>query len=300
MTGCARAAVAYARLGWPVVPLHGWDGKRCTCLDAECPSPAKHPRTRHGLKDASTDPATIGGWWKRWPASNVGLLTGVKFDVLDVDGEEGDLALGEVARGAGDPEMVTTGPMASTGKGWHLLFLPTGEGNRARLVDHVDWRGTAGYIVAPPSLHATGRRYRWLPGCGPGAPLEAAPGWLLDLVAGRLRRRPGPYRSERALGATAARPLSRSWDGLRWPRWAPEMTRSTGRRSRWDSSSAAATSSRARQLGRCSRWRCASGWVGSRRSAPSAAPSAGGSITRAAGRHEHRPQPRPGRGAHPR
>lgn len=187
MTGCARAAVAYARLGWPVVPLHGWDGKRCTCLDAECPSPAKHPRTRHGLKDASTDPATIGGWWKRWPASNVGLLTGVKFDVLDVDGEEGDLALGEVARGAGVPEMVTTGPMASTGKGWHLLFLPTGEGNRARLVDHVDWRGTAGYIVAPPSLHATGRRYRWLPGCGPGAPLEAAPGWLLDLV-----RRPAP------------------------------------------------------------------------------------------------------------
>ena len=182
MTGCARAAVAYARLGWPVAPLHGWDGTCCTCLDAECPSPAKHPRTRHGLKDASTDRATIEGWWKRWPFSNVGLLTGVKFDVCDIDGEEGDRALGDVARAAGDPEMVTGGPMASTGRGWHLLFAPTGEGNRARLVDHVDWRGQGGYIVAPPSVHASGRLYRWEDGCGPRTPLQEAPQWLLDLV----------------------------------------------------------------------------------------------------------------------
>jgi hypothetical protein len=39
---------------------------------------------------------------------------------------------------------------------------PTGSGNRAGLLEQVDWRGRGGYVVAPPSQHATGRHYRWL------------------------------------------------------------------------------------------------------------------------------------------
>jgi hypothetical protein len=39
---------------------------------------------------------------------------------------------------------------------------PTGYGNRVAVVPGVDWRGERGYVVAPPSWHASGRPYRWV------------------------------------------------------------------------------------------------------------------------------------------
>src|SRR5258708_5584255 len=46
-------ALAYASHGWPVFP----------CLPG-----AKEPATRHGFRDATTDPDQIMSWWKRHPA----------------------------------------------------------------------------------------------------------------------------------------------------------------------------------------------------------------------------------------
>src|SRR5690606_31535964 len=50
------AALAYAARGWPVLPLHTATATGCSCRDRACGSPAKHPRTMHGLRDATTDP----------------------------------------------------------------------------------------------------------------------------------------------------------------------------------------------------------------------------------------------------
>ena len=48
------AALRYAGLGWPVLPLHSIRGGSCTCSrGAKCDSPGKHPRTEHGVIDAS-------------------------------------------------------------------------------------------------------------------------------------------------------------------------------------------------------------------------------------------------------
>lgn len=174
------AAIAYVAWGWHVVPLHSWTGDVCTCGRERCSSPAKHPRSPHGLKDASADAAQVAEWWTRWPSANVGLLTGVSFDVLDVDGDEGLQALEQTI-----PIDAPTcdGPSATTGRGYHVYVAPTGLGNRARLLDHVDWRGKGGYVVAPPSLHASGRRYEWAPGWAPEhVEIRPAPAWLLDLL----------------------------------------------------------------------------------------------------------------------
>jgi hypothetical protein len=56
------------------------------------------------------------------------------------------------------------GPLVATGGGgWHYWYAPSGLGNRPpRGLVHVDWRGLGGSVLAPPSRHASGGRYRWL------------------------------------------------------------------------------------------------------------------------------------------
>jgi hypothetical protein len=152
-------ALRYAAAGVPLVPLFEPDGHGgCTCRDAKCRRPGKHPRTPDGLKNASTDPDTVAAWWQRWPGANIGGLTGVMFDVCDVDGPQGVAAvtpLLEADHGRG--------PLARTGSGgWHLLFKPTGMGNRVGFLPSTDWRGRKGYIVMAPSLHACGQRYAFV------------------------------------------------------------------------------------------------------------------------------------------
>src|SRR6266536_5019093 len=92
------AALAYAKKGWHVLPLHTPDSQApCSCLKANCDSIGKHPRTMHGLKDATTDETAIRRWWDMWPKANVGIVTGrvSGFVVLDVDPQHG----GEVSLG---------------------------------------------------------------------------------------------------------------------------------------------------------------------------------------------------------
>ena len=71
--GCARAAAVYAALGFPVVPMHASQpAGGCTCPDPDCSDPGKHPRLAGWKRLASTDPAIVGEWWRRWPHANLG------------------------------------------------------------------------------------------------------------------------------------------------------------------------------------------------------------------------------------
>jgi hypothetical protein len=161
-------ALAYAARGFRVLPLHhpvqvpsrkqlGRVG--CSCGDPDCGPFGKHPRTRNGLHDATTDPTQLARWWQRWPQANIGLVTGELADVLDVDGPAGQAAL---RRWATQHDLHLEGPLVRTGSGWHHYLAASGAGNRTGLLEGVDWRGRGGYVVAPPSRHANGSRYRWL------------------------------------------------------------------------------------------------------------------------------------------
>jgi hypothetical protein len=176
------AALAYARHGIPVLPLHTpGPGGGCSCSRGPaCERPGKHPRLRHGLTEASVDPRRMEMWWDRWPEANVGLRTGIVMDVADIDSAEGWHGLRHLLGGA-----MPAGPEVRTGgDGWHFWFEPTGYGNRVRLLPGVDWRGAGGYVVAPPSRHASGRAYRWIR--GPGQRLAGGTAALLDLLAGPM------------------------------------------------------------------------------------------------------------------
>jgi hypothetical protein len=197
--GCAQAAQVYAALGFPVVPMHTTQpGGGCTCPDEKaCPDPGKHPRLRGWKRLAATNPAVVGEWWRRWPDANLALATGRRFDVLDLDGEQGVEALRAVLSIAPAEHL---GPVARTGGGgWHLLYAPTALGNRVKLLPGVDWRGRGGLIVAPPSRHASGHRYRWV------RPLTAT----LPTVPAGLRRLLAPPATPRTTLPPAPSPAGR-------------------------------------------------------------------------------------------
>jgi hypothetical protein len=203
------AAVGYARRGIPVLPLHhplhdtraGGAGVGCSCRAARCGQIGKHPMgmlVPHGVKDASRDQAVVTGWWRRVPQANIGLACGHGFDVLDVDGPEGAAAIRVLAVEHG---LQSSGPLVRTGGGgWHYYLAPTGMGNaRPADLERVDWRGRGGYVVAPPSRHASGHPYQWLPGRDLDAPVTEVPAVLLE----RLERRP-PQRPTAPTGRPVA------------------------------------------------------------------------------------------------
>lgn len=179
----AEAALGLARSGWLVFPLHHHVGDgRCSCGDKLCFYPhtktaAKHPRTANGLKDASSDPAQVMAWWGKWPEANIGVRTGDGVFVVDVDGEAG----WEFLKTHGVPTTLS----ARTGRGVHLyLYAPEGVAirNRAKVGPELDVRGDGGYVLAPPSEHASGAIYEWE---SVGAEIAEAPEWLVELVRER-------------------------------------------------------------------------------------------------------------------
>jgi hypothetical protein len=201
------AAVAYAKWGFRVLPLHhpvqargrrGPDAAGCSCGDPGCGPVGKHPRTRNGLYDATADPDQLVWWWRRWPQANIGLVTGELADVLDGDGPAGRAAL---RRWATQYHLRLEGPLVCTGGGWHYYLAPPGPGNRAGLLEHVDWRGRGGYVVAPPSRHVSGARYRWLRPLTADLPATPWPQRTLLLPA-RQQRRPDavPWFREESAG----------------------------------------------------------------------------------------------------
>lgn len=157
-TDMLRAALWYAKRGWAVLPLHAPTATGCSCGAPSCRSAGKHPRISNGVKGATTNPEQVRRWWAEWPDANVGIATGRVSGLvaLDVDGQEAEEAVAELCGDARTPRSLT-------GKGYHLLFVAPGDPlrNAVRLAPSLDLRADGGYIVAPPSLHASGRRYRW-------------------------------------------------------------------------------------------------------------------------------------------
>lgn len=168
-----NAALAYAERDWPVLPLQPREKRPLGRL------------VETGLKEATTDQTKILEWWIDSPTANIGLRTGVAFDVVDLDGPEGTASFAQLA-----PNYQHHGPVGATGKGYHLLFVPTGARNAARKLPGIDFRGQNGYIVAPPSIHPNGHQYQWL--FGRPDTLPDPTDWLDQLVTKPRAQRTTP------------------------------------------------------------------------------------------------------------
>jgi hypothetical protein len=165
-TALLDAALAYAAKGWHVFPCHTptKDGCSCTKRDA-CNDIGKHPRTKHGLSDATTDEATIRRWWQMWPKANVAIRTGAVSGlvVLDRDDYKGGADSLEALERTYSPLPETVLGLTGGG-GQHYAFAHAGSHVKTgvdTLGPGLDTRADGGYIIAPPSLHKSGKRYVW-------------------------------------------------------------------------------------------------------------------------------------------
>jgi len=193
-----KAALAHAAKGRAALPLH-WamaDGG-CSCKNPNCDKEGKHPLTRHGLTDATTNPEIICGWWERWPEANLGVRTGSTSGlvVLDVDGDAGNDSLKKLTDQFG-PLPATT--LSKTRRGKHFLFqYPKGvevKGSVGKLGPGLDVRADGNYIIVPPSRHVAGR-YEWLN----KKPLAAIPDWLLTKLSTQVTQCPSSSPSTRRI-----------------------------------------------------------------------------------------------------
>ena len=214
------AALSYARRGWAVFPL--MPGK-------------KEPATAHGFKDATTDEAAIEEWWTARPDCNVGIACGAVsggLAVIDLDvhdGADGRESLREWEE-ANFPLPPTVTAVTGSG-GEHMLFQADGEcRNASNASMAVDVRGDGGYIVAPPSVHPNGGRYRWAEGRSPyqlePARLAGSAARFVDAVRSRKMGERLDVKAEVGKGGRNDY-LFKLGCKLRAQSWEPDMIEST-------------------------------------------------------------------------
>jgi len=94
----------------------------------------------------------------------VGKLCVIDFDTLDTFVQFME-KLREIDPEARE-ELKSKCPVAITGRGVHVYVRPPGKVPPTRKLGGIDVKGEGGYVVAPPSLHPSGKQYKWtnLPG----------------------------------------------------------------------------------------------------------------------------------------
>jgi Bifunctional DNA primase/polymerase, N-terminal/Primase C terminal 1 (PriCT-1) len=148
-----------------------------------CRVRAKTPATPHGCLDATIDPERIEAWWRAHPDLNLAVATGQLSGifVIDVDGPAAEAELRRLEAEHGDlPETATV----YTPRGIHRWFeYPDAaciRNSAGKLVPGVDVRATGGFVLVPPSIHPSGKKYRW----GESeTTIAAAPNWLIEKVS---------------------------------------------------------------------------------------------------------------------
>lgn len=132
-TATLAHALAYAEIGWPVIPVHPKDKRPLLTTGRE-----------HRL--ASTDSDQIRRWWRQFPKARIGGRTGVVYDALDID--DNDAALDNLDDGRG--------PLSQSRPGRHHLFTAPADRarwgtliNRVKVLSGVDARGLGSFVVLP-------------------------------------------------------------------------------------------------------------------------------------------------------
>ena len=169
----AEAAEFYAAKGLKVLALAEKDKRPDGRV---CPN---------GFKDATNDVAKIKLAWAQQPHLNIGIVTGKEngIVVVDIDGDEGKTTWHKLCS---EHNYKSKTLSVKSGKGGHLYYKYPSTfkvKGRVKFVDGIDIRADGGYIVAAPSVHPSGRKYKVARPVD-FSELEELPDWLLKLILG--------------------------------------------------------------------------------------------------------------------
>ena len=172
------AAKGYLARGWSVLPL--CSGEKWPLI-----------RWEH-LQHQRPSEQDVDEWFQRWPDANIGIVTGEisNLIVLDIDPKHGGDTSLERLEDKFRPLSATVEAVTGGG-GRHIYFAHPGSltRNRAGLAQGIDLRGDGGYIVAPPSIHPSGRPYEWAPRHSPDEiTLAPLPRWIFVPIGPRMGR----------------------------------------------------------------------------------------------------------------
>ena len=147
-----------------------------------CLTPGKHPLLRRWVEQASTVPAQIQHWWRYRPYANVGIATGFASGlvVVDVDPRHGGhIAWEELLAHYG---ALPLSPQVLTGGGGTHDYLWCAEALAGIDLAHgIQFQAEGRLVVAPPSLHISGRRYTWEDAHDPDdIALAPLPAWIRE------------------------------------------------------------------------------------------------------------------------
>ena len=193
-----NAALQYADRGWRVIPLHHVkpDGN-CSCGKDDCNSKGKHPRISTWQKDGTTNKELLSRWFTQWPDANLGIVGGPAsgLAILDIDPRhQGDVSLQALETEHGPLPATPTVTTGGGGLHYYFRYPETQIGNRANFRPGLDFKADNGYVVAPPSNHASGNSYRW---SGDIGEVAVMPEWLADILA---EKPPAPSSVVSAIG----------------------------------------------------------------------------------------------------
>ena len=108
------------------------------------------------FQDTPPDKKTIQKWWNKWPDANIAIVCGKASGnllVVDIDGPEKK----ERFKALGLPLKTW---ISKTARGWHVYYRTENpvESNK----NDFEIKGQGSLVIAPPSVHPSGKRYTWL------------------------------------------------------------------------------------------------------------------------------------------
>ncbi|WP_247540882.1 phage/plasmid primase, P4 family [Bradyrhizobium sp. 168] len=198
-------ALQYAKCGFAVVPIHTIKDGVCSCSKGtKCPNPGKHPWNLNGVKGASTKRKQISEWWTAHPEANIGIACGSKSNILalDIDPRNGgNKTLRRLKETLGN---LNSTVVSNTGGGGthHVFKLPKFKVRKDSggkiFGPGIDVASEGAIIVVPPSVHVSGKRYRWQKGASlfKNTPASLPENWRNHIKSQRSLDKPKPPEAE--------------------------------------------------------------------------------------------------------
>ena len=195
------AALEHLAAGRSVIPICSPAPGGNGCLmsgskhGADCTGPGKTPLMP--WKRLQTELPTedeVRSWFRRWPRMNIGMATGAVSGTVVLDADSPSAVTDALEMGE-----LESAPMVKTSKGAHWWLQHPGEEvrNFARKRPGLDFRGSGGYVVLPPSLHKSGVRYEWHATPEDMGGLAPVPSWLMELLKSKKPDREAGEATER-------------------------------------------------------------------------------------------------------